>query len=259
MDNSDKSTNDKNTENKGGLRKYIIVYIFLFAVLIIVFLTHGIPNGIIIHEVDHRDWMDGVKYTMTFLVYNAGIILLCFITSIITTLHKGNRIRFKWLIPILMLIISIVCLPVFLAVQIGGFSGGIYNYYYTIAGNCIEQTHNGRRMEISRESSSGGTYTTAVVVNQDRMTLDDVIRISTKGEEATWNDFEQYESTDIGSGLYIQLYDIDETFELMIGGTGTSDKPIYIRLVLKADESNYIDIRTDDVEAFIEENSSGGE
>ena len=156
-------------ENKGVLRKYVFVYIILFAVLIIIFLTHGIPNGIIIHEEDYRERMyDGSIVTWTFLIYNAGIILACFIVSIITTSIKGNRIRFKWLIPVVMLIISIVFLPTVQIMSLGGFSGhDVYKGYYSSIGICLEQTFNGERMETSRQSSSGGTYTTPVENNQD--------------------------------------------------------------------------------------------
>lgn len=62
--------------------------------------------------------------------------------------------------------------------------------------------------------------------------------------------FERYESKDVGSGLYIYLYDIDDTFGLWIGGV-PSDKPIYMRLATKADMDNCIDIRTDDVTVIL--------
>lgn len=88
---------------------------------------------------------------------------------------------------------------------------------------------------------------------QKELTLDKVVELSSKGEDLTWSDFEQYKSIDIGSGLYILVYEIDETFDLWIGGT-PNDAPMYIRLVTKANTDNYIDIRTDDVKGFIETN-----
>jgi len=87
----------------------------------------------------------------------------------------------------------------------------------------------------------------------NRLTLDKVVELSAKGEELTWSDFEQYESYDAGSGLYILVYEIDEAFELHIGGGALDDTPMYIRLIAKADGS-CIDIRTGDVEEFIEAN-----
>ena len=67
-----------------------------------------------------------------------------------------------------MLIISIIFLPTVQIMSFGGFSGhDKYIGYYSSVGICLEETFNGERMEISRQSSSGGTYTTPVENNQD--------------------------------------------------------------------------------------------
>ena len=87
------------------------------------------------------------------------------------------------------------------------------------------------------------------------LTIERVIRLAeNKGEELTWDDFKMYNAIETGSGLYILVYEIDETFDLMIGGSSPVSTPMYIRLVTKADWDNYIDIRTEDVEKFISEN-----
>jgi len=86
------------------------------------------------------------------------------------------------------------------------------------------------------------------------LTIERVIRLAeNRGEELTWSDFQMYNAIETGSGLYILVYEIDDTFDLMIGGVPNS-LPMYIRLVTKADRGNYIDIRTEDVEKFISEN-----
>ncbi|MCM3702325.1 hypothetical protein [Paenibacillus macerans] len=86
---------------------------------------------------------------------------------------------------------------------------------------------------------------------KEKLTLDKVIELSHKGQELSWNDFKSYDSTEIGSGLYILRYEIDESYYLLIGGNNPRKKPAYIRLV-KADHSdNYIDIRENNVEKFI--------
>lgn len=90
--------------------------------------------------------------------------------------------------------------------------------------------------------------------SDNKLTLDKVVELSAKGEELTWSDFEQYESIETGSGLYILVYEIDETFELWIGGNTFDDIPMYIRLVAKENMDNCIDIRTGDVKEFIEVN-----
>ena len=90
------------------------------------------------------------------------------------------------------------------------------------------------------------------------LTIERVIRLAeNKGEELTWSDFQMYNAIDTGSGLYILVYEIDETFDLMIGGGAPVSPPMYIRLVTKADRDVYIDIRTEDVEAFIADVNSG--
>lgn len=86
------------------------------------------------------------------------------------------------------------------------------------------------------------------------LTLDDVIRLSQKGEALTWSDFAQYEYTDFGSGLYFYLYPIDDCFRLLIGGVPEAT-PLYMLLEYTADADTNIclsiDIRTEDVETFI--------
>lgn len=89
----------------------------------------------------------------------------------------------------------------------------------------------------------------------DVLTLDIVTALSEKGEALTWSDFEAYESTDVGSGLYILAYDIDETYSLWIGGGSLEKTPMYMRLFTKEERENWIDIRTGDVKAFIAANA----
>ena len=99
---------------------------------------------------------------------------------------------------------------------------------------------------VGTEDSRLNTETTTLLLS-----LDDVIRLSEKGTELTWSDFENYYYIETGSGLYIRCYKIDERFSLTIGGTGTDMKPVYIYLNTYYDK---IDIRMDDVNAFIEQN-----
>lgn len=82
------------------------------------------------------------------------------------------------------------------------------------------------------------------------LTLDEVKKLAKKGEELTWSDFEQYKGKPIGSGMYILHYDINENYYLLVVGT-PEKKPTDIRLVSTQDETNYIDIKTDSIDAFI--------
>ena len=74
-------------------------------------------------------------------------------------------------------------------------------------------------------------------------------KVSEKGENLTWEDFDDYESKEIGSGLYILLYEISDTYEFKIGGI-LNEKPMYMRLELKENNDIYIDIRYDDIDKF---------
>lgn len=53
--------------------------------------------------------------------------------------------------------------------------------------------------------------------------------------------------------MYILVYDIDDEYSLWIGGAGPDEEPMYIHLVRNSgqDHEEYIDIRTEDVSAFV--------
>ncbi len=97
-----------------------------------------------------------------------------------------------------------------------------------------------------------------IVINQKWMrfekerphlTLEQVLELAKKGDALSWADFAPYHSIETGSGLYIRLYPIDESLNLMIGGV-PGERPMYIYLA-RADKESYVDIRTGDIEAFL--------
>ena len=83
------------------------------------------------------------------------------------------------------------------------------------------------------------------------LSLEEVIALSRKGEALTWEDFSAYDYYEAGSGLYIRVYDIDENYSLWIGSGGGAQIPLYIHLFYKPEPYAFIEVRTDDVEAFI--------
>lgn len=90
--------------------------------------------------------------------------------------------------------------------------------------------------------------------NKVRLSLDDVIMLSQKGEGLSWEDFAPYSYVETGSGLYIRLYEINPLFSLWIGGNHPSNEPMqimYILLRTNMEPEDAIDIRTEDVAAFI--------
>ena len=76
-----------------------------------------------------------------------------------------------------------------------------------------------------------------------KLSLNDVIILSKKGYDLTWSDFEQYQYIETGSGLYIRVYEINEMYQLWIGGAGPDSDPMYIYLALADDFDTRIDIR----------------
>ena len=84
------------------------------------------------------------------------------------------------------------------------------------------------------------------------LTLEKLIELSKKGEELTWSDFNGYIGFDVGSGLYIMRYDIDEMFYVLVGGgSPLSEPPLYIRLCANTMNRDCVDMTQGDVEAFI--------
>ena len=83
-----------------------------------------------------------------------------------------------------------------------------------------------------------------------KLTLEIIKNLSKKGEEVSWKDFQTYDSKDLGSGLYIKLYPIDDKYELLIGGGSLEKSPMYITLSNKYTEKS-IDIRYEDINKFI--------
>lgn len=84
-----------------------------------------------------------------------------------------------------------------------------------------------------------------------RLSLNDIIILSQKGEDLTWADFEKFPYIESGSGLYIRIYEINDLFRFSIGGGATEDKPIYMKLSAKIENEPFIDIRTENVTEFI--------
>ena len=94
-------------------------------------------------------------------------------------------------------------------------------------------------------------YGIKVAAETSKLSLNDVIILSQKGYDLTWSDFEQFKYIETGSGLYIRVYEINELYELWIGGSWIDEDPMYIYLALADDLDTRIDIRDGGVTEFI--------
>ena len=88
-------------------------------------------------------------------------------------------------------------------------------------------------------------------IEDRKLTLDDVVTLSQKGDALSWSDFERYQGREVGFGLYIMRYEIDELFDVLVGGV-PDETPWYIYLRVNNEADDRIDIRTEDVSTFVE-------
>lgn len=79
-------------------------------------------------------------------------------------------------------------------------------------------------------SGEGGEDESGTAASVTQLTLDDVAALAEKGDVLSWADFEQYLHEDVGSGLYIWHFEIDEIFSLSVGGGSLESNPMYIYL-----------------------------
>ena len=93
----------------------------------------------------------------------------------------------------------------------------------------------------------GGTDVPASTTKKRKMTINDVLTLSEKGDDLTWEDFAPFK----GSDMY--NYSIDETFYLRINGSYANEKPTDVLLCAKVnlEPLRSIDSRKEDVAAFV--------
>lgn len=76
-----------------------------------------------------------------------------------------------------------------------------------------------------------------------------------KDKELSWDTFAPYYcSIEVGSETYIRRYSVDEDYYLIIEGVSIEESPMHMKLVLKDDPNKYIDIRTENIDDFINAN-----
>lgn len=117
-------------------------------------------------------------------------------------------------------------------------------------GDIVEITYDGFILE-SDPAQFSNVLSIRVISQAEKLTLDDVVTLSQKGDALTWSDFERYQGREVGSGLYIMRYEIDELFDVLVGGV-PDETPWYIYLRVNNETDDRIDIRTEDVSTFVE-------
>ena len=113
------------------MKKYMCIYAILYVVLLVLIITGGIPYGIILNEIDKRGMPDGSQSTTMLLIFNIIIALVVFVVGMITSCIKNNKLRFKWLFPIGILVFTVALVPIIQIISIGGLSAGVHQEYYS--------------------------------------------------------------------------------------------------------------------------------
>ncbi|MBE6561082.1 MAG: hypothetical protein E7662_08140 [Ruminococcaceae bacterium] len=141
------------------------------------------------------------------------------------------------------------------AVDADGFSGLVLIWIQPRwQKKAIGQPVNVPETVIPTETNIIEQETNGVSITQTPLSLDVVTDLSACGYKLSWSDFSEYVHTDVGSGLYIWHFPIDETFSLKVGGGNTQTAPMYIRLTARrGEEETHIDIRDGGVDEFIRE------
>lgn len=113
------------------------------------------------------------------------------------------------------------------------------------------------RVEIAFDGSVAESYPAQITARKvtrlpkEPLTLARVQELAEKGEDLTWTDLAPYEGREIGSGLYIMRYELEEDYSLVAGGV-PGEKPWYIRLCRgKPLRDDYIDIREAGIPEFL--------
>ncbi len=94
--------------------------------------------------------------------------------------------------------------------------------YLSISANATDPNH--MIPDISGKDNVSNTTHTRT------MTIDDVIGLTLKGMDPTWEDFKSFTGRDIGSGLFVVQYNIDDDFFVLVGDEKLTGTPMYVNL-----------------------------
>lgn len=102
----------------------------------------------------------------------------------------------------------------------------------------------------------GSNGTREAIPDLDLATLKSLVHLyHERGEELSWDTFAPYYySEEVGSGTYARRYSVDPNYELVIEGESIEEPPLHMRLIFKKAPNRYIDIRTEEIDSFVNAN-----
>jgi hypothetical protein len=112
------------------MKKYKLVYVIIYILLLILVFTRGIDGGIVVSS--YNDGMiDGFSRCNILLIYNYIIMVSIFVVSLIITFIKNNKVKCKSLIFI-GIIILLLLIPTSEEHRSGGEAGINHKIYSNI-------------------------------------------------------------------------------------------------------------------------------
>ena len=120
------------------MKKYRIIYVIMYLILLVLIFTKGIDIGFELYSHSDKYVIDGFNETNIVLIFNFSIIVAILIASLIITFSKNNIIKYKGII-IGILIILVLFIPVFVEHITGGEMGANKEIYKNIFMMPLEQ------------------------------------------------------------------------------------------------------------------------
>ncbi len=124
------------------MKRYKKIYIITYLLLIFLIITRGSKIGIqwssFDDYIDHGI-VDGFSGGSRLLVVNILIIIAIFASSLIITLKKNNRLKYKWLI-FTSIVILLLFVPTFIVYRSGGIAGISMQEYTNIVNMSIGES-----------------------------------------------------------------------------------------------------------------------
>lgn len=129
----------------------------------------------------------------------------------------------------------------------------------SISADCeLPAEYTGSQTQATTTAATTSVTTTAEEKTEEKrmLTLDDVKALAKKGDELVFKDFSNFIGEDIGSGLYLMRYTIDDDFYVTFSWIGDLDEKLKsVMLVRTIDGEVYdeIEIRSENLDDFISE------
>ena len=110
------------------MKKYILRYTFIIGIIIFLWLIKDFQPKMVLTEFDDfvdKGIIDGHAGTFFLLSANACFAFILSIATVVTTMKKDNKVKFKYLIATAIILTLIFIFPIVKFNYFGGIDGGV--------------------------------------------------------------------------------------------------------------------------------------